>query len=98
MRVAAAISNSAGLHNQDWGGHVYVCTGLRHPWGAMWPMLRAITADSAMMPRSGDEQEVDEFLEVGGPLRMAVTRVLPGAVRSVIGVSFGWVRCSSGGR
>ena len=25
----------------------------------------AITADSAMMPRSGDEQEVDEFLEVG---------------------------------
>ena len=40
VRVAAAISNSAGLHNQDWGGHVYVCTGLRHPWGAMWPMLR----------------------------------------------------------
>jgi hypothetical protein len=40
VRVAAAISHSAGLHNQHWGGHVCVCTGLRHPWGAMWPMLR----------------------------------------------------------
>jgi len=40
VRVAAAISNSAGLHNnQDWRGHVDVCTGFRHPWGAMWPML-----------------------------------------------------------
>jgi hypothetical protein len=40
VRVAATTSNSAGLHNQDWGGHVYVCTGLKHPWGTMWPMLR----------------------------------------------------------
>jgi hypothetical protein len=29
-------------------------------------------------------------LRSGGPLRMAVTRVLPGAVRSVIGESLGW--------
>jgi hypothetical protein len=40
VRVAATISNSAGIHNQDWGGHVYVCTGLKHPWATMWPMLR----------------------------------------------------------
>ena len=40
VRVAATISNSAGVHNQDWGGHVYVCTGLKHPWATMWPMLR----------------------------------------------------------
>jgi hypothetical protein len=40
VRVAATISNSAGLHNQDWGGHVYICTGLKHPWRTMWPTLR----------------------------------------------------------
>jgi hypothetical protein len=40
VRVAATLSNSAGIHNQDWGGHVYVCTGLKHPWATMWPMLR----------------------------------------------------------
>jgi Dolichyl-phosphate-mannose-protein mannosyltransferase len=40
VRAAAATSNSAGLHNQDWGGHVYVCTGLKHPWASMWPTLR----------------------------------------------------------
>jgi Dolichyl-phosphate-mannose-protein mannosyltransferase len=40
VRVAATISNSAGVHNQDWGGHVYVCTGLKHPWATLWPMLR----------------------------------------------------------
>jgi hypothetical protein len=40
VRAAATISNNAGLHNQDWGGHVYVCTGLKQPWGTMWPTLR----------------------------------------------------------
>jgi hypothetical protein len=40
VRRAATTINSAGLHNQDWGGHVYVCTGLRYPWATMWPMLR----------------------------------------------------------
>jgi hypothetical protein len=40
VRVAGTISNSAGLHNQDWGGHVYICTGLKHPWGTMWSTLR----------------------------------------------------------
>jgi hypothetical protein len=40
VRVAATISNRAGVHNQDWGGHVYVCTGLKHPWASMWLTLR----------------------------------------------------------
>jgi hypothetical protein len=40
VRVAATLSNPYGLHNQEWGGHVYVCTGLRHPWAQLWPRLR----------------------------------------------------------
>jgi hypothetical protein len=40
VRVAATLSNNAGVHNQEWGGHVYVCTGLPRPWGVMWPQLR----------------------------------------------------------
>ncbi len=40
VRIAATLSNSAGLHNQEWGGHVYICTGLRRPWARMWPQLR----------------------------------------------------------
>jgi 4-amino-4-deoxy-L-arabinose transferase-like glycosyltransferase len=40
VRVAAATFNSAGLHNQDWGGHVYIGTDLKHPWGTTWPTLR----------------------------------------------------------
>ncbi|MDI5970980.1 glycosyltransferase family 39 protein [Streptomyces sp. SL13] len=40
VRVAATLSNPDGVHNIEWGGHVYVCTGPRHPWGTMWPELR----------------------------------------------------------
>ncbi|MCF3962753.1 ArnT family glycosyltransferase [Streptomyces fuscigenes] len=40
VRVAAALSNPYGVHNTEWGGHVYVCTGPRRPWGAVWPELR----------------------------------------------------------
>lgn len=40
IRVVATLSNTAELHNQEWGGHVYICTGLRRPWGTMWPQLR----------------------------------------------------------
>lgn len=38
--TVATIRNSQGVHNQEWDGHVYLCTGLRHPWGAIWPQLR----------------------------------------------------------
>jgi 4-amino-4-deoxy-L-arabinose transferase-like glycosyltransferase len=40
VRVAATLSNPYGIRNQEWGGHVYVCTGPRHPRGQMWPRLR----------------------------------------------------------
>ncbi len=40
VRVAATLSNPYGIHNQEWGGHVYVCTGPRHPWAQLWPRLR----------------------------------------------------------
>jgi hypothetical protein len=40
VRVAATVSNPYGLHNQQWGGHVFICTGLRKPWAQIWPQLR----------------------------------------------------------
>ncbi len=40
VRVAATLSNPYGVHNVEWGGHVYVCTSPRRPWGEMWPELR----------------------------------------------------------
>jgi 4-amino-4-deoxy-L-arabinose transferase-like glycosyltransferase len=40
VKVAATLSNPYGLHNEEWGGHVYICTGPRHPWGQIWPQLR----------------------------------------------------------
>jgi hypothetical protein len=40
VHVAATLSNPYGLHNQQWGGHVYICTGPRQPWGEIWPQLR----------------------------------------------------------
>jgi hypothetical protein len=40
VRVAATLSNPYGIYNQEWGGHVYVCTGPRHPWAQLWSRLR----------------------------------------------------------
>jgi 4-amino-4-deoxy-L-arabinose transferase-like glycosyltransferase len=40
VRAVATLSNPYGLHNQEWDGHVYLCTGPRLPWGQMWPQLR----------------------------------------------------------
>ncbi|HWE56655.1 MAG TPA: glycosyltransferase family 39 protein [Acidimicrobiales bacterium] len=40
VRVVATISNPDGVHNQEWGGHIYICTGPRRPWAQMWPALR----------------------------------------------------------
>ncbi|MFG2600232.1 ArnT family glycosyltransferase [Streptomyces sp. NPDC048462] len=40
VRVAATLSNPYGVHNVERGGHVYVLTGPRRPWGEMWPELR----------------------------------------------------------
>jgi 4-amino-4-deoxy-L-arabinose transferase-like glycosyltransferase len=40
VRVAATLRNPDRIHNQEWGGHVFVCTGLREPWKKLWPSLR----------------------------------------------------------
>ena len=40
VRAVATLSNPYGVHNQEWHGHVYLCTGPRHPWRQMWPQLR----------------------------------------------------------
>ena len=40
VRVAATLSNPYGIHNQQWGGHVYICTGPYQPWAQTWPLLR----------------------------------------------------------
>lgn len=40
VRTAATLSNPYGMHNIEWGGHVFLCTGPRQPWGRMWPRLR----------------------------------------------------------
>ena len=36
-----AKASDARIHNQEFDGHVYLCTGPRHPWGQMWPQLRS---------------------------------------------------------
>ena len=40
VHTVATLSNPYSVHNADWGGHVYLCTGPRQPWGSMWPRLR----------------------------------------------------------
>jgi Dolichyl-phosphate-mannose-protein mannosyltransferase len=43
VRMVATLSNPYGLHNQQWGGHVYICTGPLQPWGQIWLQLREYT-------------------------------------------------------
>jgi 4-amino-4-deoxy-L-arabinose transferase-like glycosyltransferase len=40
VTVIATLRNTAGLHNQEWGGHVYLCRHLRRPWPVTWRLLR----------------------------------------------------------
>ena len=40
VRAVATLSNPYGIHNIEYGGHVYLCTGPRQPWGQAWPQLR----------------------------------------------------------
>jgi len=40
VRVAATLSNPYGIHNQEWGGQVYICTGPLLSWAQLWPQLR----------------------------------------------------------
>jgi hypothetical protein len=40
VRTIATLRNAYGIHNEEWGGHVYLCTRPREPWGRIWPRLR----------------------------------------------------------
>jgi len=40
VRVVATLADQAGLHNQEWHGHIYVCTGFRRSWDRTWLELR----------------------------------------------------------
>jgi 4-amino-4-deoxy-L-arabinose transferase-like glycosyltransferase len=40
VQSVATFRNTAGIHNQEWGGHVYLCTGLQRSWAATWSLLR----------------------------------------------------------
>jgi len=40
VRVVATLKNSAGFHNQEWDGHLYLCSGLLRPWGVTWASLK----------------------------------------------------------
>lgn len=40
VRIVGTMRNPDGIHNQEWGGHVYLCTHPRGSWGAIWPHLR----------------------------------------------------------
>ena len=41
VRAVATLTNPYRIRNQEFGGHVYLCTGPRRPWGQMWPRLRS---------------------------------------------------------
>ncbi|MEV5283033.1 hypothetical protein [Streptomyces sp. NPDC051994] len=40
VRVAATLSKPNGVHNIEWGGHVYICTDPIRPLSTLWPELR----------------------------------------------------------
>ncbi len=40
VQTVATLSNPYGIRNQEWHGHVYLCTGPRRPWAQLWPQLR----------------------------------------------------------
>jgi hypothetical protein len=40
VRTAATLSNPDGVHDIEWGGHVFIASGPRQPWGQLWPRLR----------------------------------------------------------
>ncbi|HZV25490.1 MAG TPA: hypothetical protein VFG00_04285, partial [Acidothermaceae bacterium] len=36
----ATLRNSAGIHNEEWDGHLYLCTRPIRPWSQLWPVFR----------------------------------------------------------
>ncbi len=40
LRLAATLNNHVGVHDDEQGAQVWVCTGLRRPWRVLWPGLK----------------------------------------------------------
>jgi len=38
--AVATLENRPGITNQEEGGHIYICTRLRHSWGSLWPSFK----------------------------------------------------------
>jgi Dolichyl-phosphate-mannose-protein mannosyltransferase len=41
VRTVATLRNPYRIHNQEWDGHIYICTDLTEQWGKLWPKLRS---------------------------------------------------------
>jgi hypothetical protein len=41
--TAARVRNAAGISNQEDGGGIEICSGLRLPWPALWPTMRHLS-------------------------------------------------------
>ncbi|BBB02239.1 putative ABC transporter [Actinacidiphila reveromycinica] len=39
VREVGRLSNPYDIHNKEYGGHIYVCTDPREPWGELWKSL-----------------------------------------------------------
>lgn len=39
VREVGRLSNPYDIHNKEYGGHIYVCTDPRKPWGELWKSL-----------------------------------------------------------
>lgn len=40
VESVATLTNPEHLANQEYEGHIYICTQPKRPWGQMWPQLR----------------------------------------------------------
>jgi 4-amino-4-deoxy-L-arabinose transferase-like glycosyltransferase len=40
LRLAARLNNGLGVHDDEQGAPIWVCSALRGPWSAIWPRLR----------------------------------------------------------
>ena len=41
LRAAGTLSNPYGIRNSEYGGKVFVCTGLKQQWGTLWPLVKS---------------------------------------------------------
>jgi len=41
-RVAARVSNAAGIENEELGRPIWLCKGTVEPWSEIWPEFRRL--------------------------------------------------------